>query len=175
MTKPPNRPPHAHPSHPAHQPPGHEPTNREKMKDAVQELLQQKAEEKAATRADTVAKKARDKRKQRMRLVQAGVLFVILLASIAFALPRWRAPFSAPAGDAAERDMRKALVFASNLVDAYESRSGRLPGSFSQVGVNLPGISYMRTGDSYLLSARVNGHNLAIRKGDDKQAFVEGR
>lgn len=157
---------------PPHHPPAPEPSNRDKMKDAVQQLLQQKADEKAANRADDAAKKIRDKRKQRTRLMQAGVLLVILLASIAFAIPRWREPFRAPEGDSAERDMRKALVFASNLVDAYETRTGRLPGSFNQVGVSLPGVSYMRTGDSYLLSARVNGVNLAIRKGDNKEEFL---
>jgi hypothetical protein len=153
-------------------PPTPEPSNRDKIKNALDQLLQQKAEEKKLTRADVVAQKARSRQKQRRQLVQIAVLLIVLIASVMFALPRWREPFQAPQGARAEQDMAKAMVFASSLVDAYEARSGRLPGSFSQVGVALPGISYMRTGDSYMLSAFVNGHNLAFKKGDDRNAFL---
>jgi hypothetical protein len=156
-------------------PPAPEPSNRDKIKNALEELLQQKAEEKKLTRADIAQRTVRDKQKARRQYLQAAVLLVVLVASIVLAIPRWNQPFSPPAGAQAEQDMRKAMVFASSLVDAYESRSGRLPGNFSQVGVALPGISYMRTGESYMLSAFVNGHNLAFKKGDDRAAFLAGR
>jgi hypothetical protein len=153
-------------------PPAPEPSNRDKIKSALDELMQQKKEEQKLSKADVAARKQRDRQKSRRRYMQAALLFVILAASTALAIPRWNQPFRPPEGERAEQDVRKAMVFAASLVDTYERRSGRLPGNFSQVGVALPGISYMRTGESWLLTASVNGHNLAFRKGDDTEAFL---
>jgi hypothetical protein len=156
-------------------PPAPEPSNRDKMKDAVHQLLQQKAEEKASTRADEVQQKQRGKQKMRNRLLQVAALFVVLIICIVVSMPAWKQPFDPPEGQRAEQDARRAIVFAARLVDSYESRTGRLPSTFSQVGVSLPGISYMRTGDSYLLSTRANDRDLAFRKGDDAAAFLNAR
>lgn len=163
MTKRPSPPPS--PSSP-------EPSNREKMKDAVHELMSQVAEKKAQTQADVVEEKQRGTRRQRTRYVQAAVLFVVLVASIVFMLPRWRQPFEPPSGAAAEHDARQAVVFASTLVDRYEARSGRLPGSFNQVGVAIPGLTYTVTGSSYVLSMNVEGRDIVFHKGDDIAHFL---
>jgi len=153
-------------------PPGPPPSNREKMKDAVQELMSQVAEKKAQTRADVVEEKQRQTRRQRTRYFQAAALLVLLIVSLVFMLPRWRQPFQPPSGAEAERDARKAIIFASTLVDRYEARSGRLPGSFNQVGVTIPGLVYTVVGSSYILSMQVDGHEIVFHKGDDAARFL---
>ncbi len=160
---------------PPQAPSGPEPSNRDKMKDAVQQLLQQKAEEQATTRADVAITKERSQRRARTRYLQAFALLVLLVIAVVFAIPQWRHPFAPPGGAQAEHDARQALVFAANLVDNYEHQTGRLPGNFSQLGVSLPGIAYLRTADSWVLSIRANGRDFAIQKGDDKAAFLAGR
>lgn len=156
-------------------PPGPEPSNRDKMKDAVHQLLQQKADEKAHTQADVVQEKERNKGKRRMRWVQLLALLGVLVVSVVISIPQWRQPFVPPDGAEAEQHARRAIVFAANLLDIYEKRSGRLPGAFSQVGVTLPGVSYLRTGDSYILSARANERDLTFTKGDDPARFLAGQ
>lgn len=168
MNKRPSPPPRPNPLDPP-------PSNREKMKDALQQMMQQRAEEKASNRADVVAAKQKHKRRNRVRYIQAALVLVVLVVTVVLTLPAWRQPFNVPTGPAAERHAREAVVFAASLVDAYERRTGRLPGNTSQLGVNLPGIIYMTSGESsYVISVRVEGKDLTFRKGDDKARFLAG-
>jgi hypothetical protein len=167
MSQQPPRPPRNPPT-----PPGDTPSSRAKMKDAVQELVAQVKEQKEQNRADVVAEKEKSKRKRRMRLVQVAALAVLMIASVIYAVPRWNQPFTAPAGEPARDDARKTLVFAARLLDQYQLRGGRLPGTFSQVGVNLPTLVYTRTGDTYSVSITVDGEAITYHKGDDPVRFL---
>ena len=159
-----------------HQPPtppgGTPPSNREKMKDAVQALVQQVKEQKEQSRAEVAHEKQKAKQKQRRQLATIVILFVALVGAVIYAVPRWSQPLKAPSGEPARQDAKKAIVFAARLLDQYELRSGRLPGTFSQVGVTLPGLVYTRTGDTWTLSMTVDGQPIDYHKGDDPVRFL---
>ena len=167
MTEPPKRPSKYGP------PPGAAPpSNREKMRDAVQDLVQQVKDQKQKTVAEKRHEEQKAKQKQRRRLLETGVLVVALIASILWAIPKWNAPFSTPTGAEARKDARKALVFASRLLDQYQLRAGRFPGTFAQVGVSLPGLVYTPMGDTYTLRLDVDGQAITFRHGDDPVRFL---
>jgi hypothetical protein len=165
MTPPPPRPPRPpQPSTP--------PSNREKMADAVQALVKQVKDQKEMTKAEASQAQQRAKQKKRTRIFQVIGLTLALAASIAYTIPRWRQPLQAPGGEEARLEARKALVFASRLLDQYQRRSGRLPGTFAQVGVTLPGIVYTRTGDTYTVGFSVQGTDIVFHQGDDPVRFL---
>lgn len=151
------------------------PSSREKMRDAVDQLMQQVADQQQETKAEVVAARARHDRRARMRWLQAALLAVALVISGMFAIPRWRQPFPPPTGAVAERDARRAIVFAAQLVEQRIRVTRRAPQTFDQVGVPLPGIAYQRLDSlGYLLTTTVEGKTLSFRRGDDPVRFVSG-
>ena len=117
MTKPP----------PPGQPAGHTPSSREKMRDAVDQLMKQVADQRQETKAEVVAARERRARQNRMRWLQAAVLALVLVMSVMFAIPLWQRPFAAPTGARAERDGRRAVVFAVQLIEQRIRGTGSAP------------------------------------------------
>ena len=156
-------------------PSGPPPSSREKMRDAVDQLMKQVAEQKQENKAEVIAARERKARQGRMRWLQAVVLAIALVISLMFAIPIWQAPFKAPTGARAERDARRALVFASRLVEQRIRATGRAPQNFDQLGVPLPGITYQRLDSlNYVISTTVEGKTVAFRRGDDPVRFEGG-
>jgi hypothetical protein len=145
------------------------------MKNALQQLVQQTAESKAQTQADVAQQAQRGHRQERTRYTQAAVLLIVLVVSLVLAIPHWGHPFAPPVGEVADQHARRALLFASSLVDAYQKRTGALPGTLSQVGVALPGIDYEHIGDTYSLATSVEGRTISLNRGDDPTQFLHAR
>ncbi len=164
---------------PPHQPPppppqGNPPTPRARMQDAVANVMQQVAEEKAARRADVQAEKEKAVRRSRRAwplLILAGFGFVI---SLVYFVPRWQHPFKPPAGAAAVRDARQAILFADAQVRLYVTENGRPPVSLSETGLTLPGIAYRVTPGGYELSAVIEGRPIVLNSDDDRARFRAG-
>lgn len=153
-----------------------QPSNREKMKDAVQELMQNVAEEKAQTKAEIEAAKAKKERIRKRRIGYAVLLTIVLVISIVVMYPRWRQPYAPPTGAAAELNARRTLVFAADLVESFARRNGgRLPGSFAETGIPLPGIDYHPTPGGFALSSVVDGRTITFNRGDNPNSFVTPR
>jgi len=145
------------------------------MRDAVDQLMKQVAEQKQENKAEVVAAREKKARQQKMRWLQAVVLMIALIISLVFAIPLWRQPFAVPSGVKAERDARRAVVFAAQLVEQRIRSSGRAPQTFDQLGVPLPGISYQRLDSlAYVVSTTVEGRTVSFRRGDDPVRFVGG-
>ena len=142
------------------------------MADAVQALVQEVKEKKEQTRAEKAMVEQRRRRKQRTRLVQLAALALALVAALIYAIPRWKQPLARPTGAAARDDARHTILFAARLLDQYQLRAGRLPGSFRQTGVELPTLQYQPTGDSYALTIDVDGQAITFHKGDDPVRFL---
>ena len=163
MTKPPG----------SDSPSGPPSSSRAKMRDAVGQLMQQVADKQHESKAEVIAARERDARRAKMRWLQVAVLAIVLVISLMFAIPRWRQPFAAPTGARAERDARRAVVFAAQLVEQQIRATGRAPRNFDQVGVPLAGIFYQRIDSlAYVVSITVGGKTLSFRRGDDPVRFV---
>jgi hypothetical protein len=145
------------------------------MADAVGQLMKQVADKRRESKAEVIAARERVARQARMRWLQAAVLAITLVISLMFAIPRWRQPFAAPTGASAERAARRAVVFATQLVEQRIRTTGRAPQKFDEIGVPLPGIYYQRLDSlAYVVSITVEGKTLQFRRGDDPERFVGG-
>jgi hypothetical protein len=145
------------------------------MRDAVGQLMKQVADERQENKAEVIAARERAARQARMRWLQAVVVAFALVISVLFAIPLWRQPFAPPTGAKAERDARRFVVFASQLVEQRIRLTGHAPQHFDQVGVPLPGIAYQRLDSlAYVISTTVEGKTLSFRRGDDPVRFVGG-
>jgi hypothetical protein len=160
---------------PAQQPPEGQPTKRQEMRDAVNQVLQKVADDRQAQSAEKMAELKRAAAKRRRSILLLLLAFIGLAVLVVVMLPVWRNPFPAPAGAAAERDARAAIVFASKVIDTFRSTRGRLPISLEEAGVALPGIAYAPRGvDGYELVAVVEGRPLTFTSDQDRDAFSRG-
>jgi len=143
------------------------------MRDAVEQLLKQQAEKRQESRAEVIAARERAARRARLRWLQAVVLAIVLVISFLFAVPKWQHPFAGPTGARAERDARRAVLFAARLADQRIRATGRAPLSLDELGVSLPGISYQRLDSlTWVISVTVEGQPLSFRRGDDPVRFA---
>jgi len=151
---------------------GPPPSNREQIRDVVGQLLKQQADKQQASRAEVAAARERAARQARRRGLQVVLLAIVLVISLLYAIPRWERPFARPTGARAERDARRAVLFAARLVDGRIRATGRAPLSFDEIGVTLPGISYHRLDSlSWVISVTVEGRTLSFQRGDDPVRF----
>lgn len=157
---------------PTPQPPNGQPTRRQEMRDAVNQVLQKVADDRQAQSAEKLAELKRAAARRRRSVLLLALAFIGLAALVMVMLPVWRNPFPAPAGAAAERDARAAIVFASKVIDTFRATRGRLPISLEEAGVALPGISYALRGvDGYELVAVVEGRPVTFTSDQDRDAF----
>lgn len=159
------------------QPPGGAPppSKRQVMRDAVSKVVQQVAEQRQAKTAEALAEQRRARQRQTRGILLVIVAVIGLVASVMWALPRWRHPFQDRSAALQDRDARTAILFAAKIVDRFTEARGRAPISLEEAGVNLPGIAYTTTGTTYQLVAVVDGKPLTFRSGISRDSFRIGR
>lgn len=148
---------------------------RERMRDAVQQIVKNVADDKALSRANVKKAKARIAARRRRQVWQLLGVAAVLAASIVWAMPRWQRPFDPPTGAVAERDARRAIVFAARLVVEYEGANGAPPATLADLGVALPGIEYRRFDAAWTLTVRVDGRAITFQDGDDPGTFLNAQ
>lgn len=151
-----------------------QPSPGEKMRDAVANVMQKVSEDKKAIKAGVQAEHQQKLRRGRRAWLLLFLAALGLGISLAYGLPRWRQPFKPPTGAAAERDARRAIMFAQSLVERFRQGNGRVPASLAEAGVALPGIAYRVTPDGYEISATVAARTIVFRSGDDPVRFRGG-
>ncbi len=154
------------------------PETRARMRDAVNDLVQKVKDDRAETQADREAEEQRRRAHERLKYVWLFVAVVAFAGSVAFTVPRMRAPIRPPTGAEAERHGRETLVYAARLVEEFQRVRGRLPNSIDETGVSLPGVVMLTRPGGWELSMQVNGRTvatLALRSGDDLGSFLQGR
>ncbi|MEK6769073.1 MAG: hypothetical protein AABY85_08820 [Gemmatimonadota bacterium] len=152
-------------------PPPQQPSAREQMRDAVANVMQDVAEKKHALKEETQVEQERRRRRQQRSWLLATLAGLALVISFAMNLPRWQHPFQPPAGAAAERDARRAILFAAALVDRYTAATGNPPTTLAQAGATLPGVVYRPMSGGYELSVMVEGKPIVFHGGDDPDRF----
>ncbi len=154
------------------------PETRERMRDAVKDLVQKVKDDRAETQADRDAEERRRRTHERQKYVWLFVAVVGFAWSVAFTLPRIRAPIGPPTGAEAERHGRHALVYAARLVEEFQRARGRLPNTIEEIAVSLPGVVLQPRPGGWELSMVVEGRTVAtlsLRSGDDLRSFLQGR
>jgi hypothetical protein len=148
------------------------------MREAVSDLVQKVKDDRAQTLAEQEAEAAKRRAHERMKYAWLFVAVVAFAASVAFTIPRLKTPIRAPEGAEAERHGRATLVYAARLVEDYQRATGSLPSRFDDTGVTLPGVILQIRPDGWELSLPIGGRaptTLALRSGDDRASFLQGR
>ncbi len=151
---------------------------RARMRDAVNDLVQKVKDDRAQTLAEKEVEQQQLRARERQKYVWLFVAVVAFAGSVAFTLPRMRAPIRPPTGAAAEHHGRQTLVYAARLVEEFQRARGRLPASMAEIGVSLPGVVLETRPGGWELSMQVDGRTvaaLALRSGEDPGAFLRGR
>ena len=155
--------------------PGNPPSPRDRMQDAVASVMNEVKEQRAAIKADVQAARARALRRSRRAwplMILAASAFII---SFVYFVPRWKHPFTPPAGAAAVRDARHAILLADSHVRLFIAENGRPPVTLAETGLTLPGISYRVTPRGYEIAAVVEGRPIVFASGEDRARFRAGQ
>lgn len=144
----------------------HQP-ERGKMRDAVADLMQEVKEKRALTAAEKLAAAAVSQRRKRLQYLYLMIATVVFGSAVVWAIPRWKTPYAAPAGAAAEDGARQTLLFAARLIEGFRASNGRYPDTIAETGVNLPGLTYTRTPTSWELSAPIPGASPMVLRSAD--------
>jgi hypothetical protein len=64
-------------------------------------------------------------------------------------------PIKPPDLAAQTTDLKKALWFQAQRIEAYREQNGRLPAQLADAGSSIPGVEYVREGDRFRLIGMV--------------------
>ncbi|NJD18610.1 MAG: hypothetical protein FIA95_04915 [Gemmatimonadetes bacterium] len=119
--------------------------------DAVAAVLKHAAEK------DKIAHTKTAPRKQPKWLLPLGINLAVLAVYLLIAPPAWVVvnPIEPPDLAAQTTDLKKAFWFQAQRIDAYRAEHGQLPAQLADAGTPIPGIEYVREGDSYRLIGMV--------------------
>lgn len=107
-----------------------------------------------------------------LALIVAGWGFI---AWLWVSQPAWVfGPRTAPRHDAVSRDaaLRLTLWLERGRVDEYQEEHGRLPGTLEDAGPVEEGVTWLRQGDGYVLSATIDGETLSLADRMDADSFL---
>lgn len=117
--------------------------------DAVAAVLKHAAER------DQHAHKKRPPKKQPKWMLPLGIQLAVIAVYLLISPPGWITvhPIKGPDAARQEQDLRTAMWFQSQQIEAYRQKNGRLPTSLAELpGTPKPGIEYQRQGtDNYRL------------------------
>lgn len=119
--------------------------------DAVAAVLKHAAEKDKAAHAKPAP------RKQPKWMLPLGINLAVLAVYLLIAPPAWVVvnPIEGPDLAAQTVDLKKALWFQAQRVDAYKIKHGRLPDQLADAGSPTPGVEYVREGNGYRLIGMV--------------------
>ncbi len=105
-----------------------------------------------------------------------AVLLLLVAAWIALTPPRWMAGADAPRPTAGERDrgLRAAIWIQARQVEVFRLREGRLPEHLSELPVQMPGLTLVRSNNRvYQIRGRLaDGEILVFDSAQPSPAFV---
>lgn len=108
-------------------------------------------------------------------MVAAGLFLVAAVAAVA--PPAWVRPEPPARMDALEevRGIRHALLLQAQQVDAYRVRTQQLPRSLEELGVSLPGIRYVRSGNRafQLIAYTLDGNTIVFDSSNPAPDFEQ--
>jgi hypothetical protein len=119
--------------------------------EAVAAVLKHAAEKDKAAHAKAAP------RKQPKWMLPLGINLAVLAVYLLIAPPAWVVvnPIEGPDLAAQTTDMKKAIYFQAQRVEAYKVKYGRLPDQLTDAGSPTPGVEYIRQGDGYRLIGTV--------------------
>ena len=107
----------------------------------------------------------------------AGIVILLVAGLVALAPPEWARPERpaqlAPADRA--RNLRMALLFQAQQIEAFRVRAQRLPTTLDEVTETLPGVRYVRSGSRayQLIAYEADGNAIVYDSTDPAPAFAE--
>jgi len=119
--------------------------------DAVAAVLKHAAER------DQIAQKKTTPRKQPKWMLPLGVNLAVLAVYLLIAPPSWVTVNPVEPPDLARQsdDLKAAMWFQAQQIEAYKIQNGRLPATLAESGRVLPGVEYVRDGDRFRLIGTV--------------------
>lgn len=108
---------------------------------------------KHAAEKDKAAQARPAPRKQPRWMLPLGINLAVLAVYFLVFSPSWLVinPIEGPDLVAQTVDLKKALWFQAQRVEAYKIKFGRLPEQLADAGSPTPGVQYVRQGDGYRL------------------------
>lgn len=141
--------------------------------DAVAAVLKHSAEK------DKAALAKMPPRKQPKWMLPLGINLAVLAVYLLIAPPAWVVvnPIAPPDLTAQTTDLKKALWFQAQRIEAYRLQNGELPAQLADAGSPTPGVEYVKEGDRFRLVGTVGGAPVvwdSSSSNDEIQALVAG-
>lgn len=142
--------------------------------DAVAAVLKHAAEK------DKVAHAKAAPRKQPKWMLPLGINLAVLAVYLLIAPPAWVVvnPIKPPDAMAQTTDLKKALWFQAQRIEAYRAQYGQLPAQLADAGTPIAGVEYVRDGDRFRLIGTVGDAPPVVwdssTSNDEIQALVAG-
>lgn len=145
------------------------------------ELLERRGDESAADLIDQIERRSREIESTRFARAKTGrariaILAVGIVASSAFLA--WDLngrtepppPFDAPAVRAG---LEFTVFVTATGIEEHRTRTGTLPTTLAQVGLDHPSVTYTVESGAYRLVAETGIHRVTFDQGDDLEPFQE--
>jgi hypothetical protein len=118
-------------------------------------------------------------RRQPKWMLPLGINLAVLAVYLLIAPPAWVVvnPIQPPDLTAQTTDLKKALWFQAQRIEAYRVQNGQLPAQLADAGSPIPGVEYVKEGDRYRLIGRVGDAPVvwdSSSSNDEIQALVAG-
>jgi hypothetical protein len=112
---------------------------------------------KHAAEKDKVAHAKAPPRKQPKWMLPLGINLAVLAVYLLIAPPAWVVinPIKPPDLAAQTTDLKKALWFQAQRIEAYRQQHGELPAQLADAGSPVEGLEYVREGTSFRLVGMV--------------------
>jgi len=141
--------------------------------EAVAAVLKHAAEKDKAAHAKTAP------RRQPKWMLPLGINLAVLAVYLLIAPPAWVVvnPIAPPDLAAQTTDLKKALWFQAQRIEAYRQQHGQLPAQLADAGSAIPGVEYVREGDRFRLVGMVGDATVvwdSSGANEDIQALVAG-
>ena len=141
--------------------------------DAVAAVLKHAAEKDKAAQAKVAP------RKQPKWMLPLGINLAVLAVYLLIAPPAWVVvnPIAPPDLAAQTTDLKKALWFQAQRIEAYRVEHGQLPAQLADAGSPIPGVEYVNEGDRFRLIGMVGDATVvwdSSTSNDEIQALVAG-
>ena len=118
-------------------------------------------------------------RKQPKWMLPLGINLAVLAVYLLIAPPAWVVmnPIQPPDLAVQTSDLKKAIWFQAQRIEAYRLQHGQLPAQLADAGSPTPGVEYVKEGDRFRLVGMVGGVPVvwdSSSSNDEIQALVAG-
>jgi hypothetical protein len=119
---------------------------------------------KHAAARDEAAKKKTPPKPQPIWMLPMGLTLAVLATFLLVAPPPWVVvnPIAAQAPENAVENLQSAFFFYGGKIEHYRIDNGRLPQTLAEAGVDVSGLGYSVSGDSYMLISSVGDRDVVF-------------